>query len=319
MKRENSNTDQETQGRFFVDVSSRSIVALRGEDAHDLLQRLSTNDLSKLGVGGVIKTILTNEKGRIIDVLSVLRLGTAELLLLGQTIAGHDLLRWLQKYIIMEDAVAENVTGIFRHLLVHDGISNNGALVSAGIGTVRFNNRFLGTIRESYLSFLERSGEATLHHTLFPRTSLPTAEEELTRSGFSQYNTQEYEDFRIAHGVPAYPNELSTEHNPLEVGLVDDISFTKGCYIGQEVIARLDTYKKVQTKFAQFELGAQPQQLPVSVHSEEDEAGWITSVASSNREGKIPALGFLRSASVAGNTSLFFFKDTAKIPVRAVS
>ncbi len=320
MTLKNSNTLQEAQTRFFIDVSNRSIVALRGNDAHDLLQRLSTNDLLKLAIGGVIKTILTNEKGRIIDLLSVLRLGTSELLLLGQTIGGHDLQRWLEKYIIMEDAVAENLTGTFRHLLIHDGMSKNGgSFADGGGGLYHFNKEFLGTHTEKCLMFFEKSGNATFQHALIDGTTLPTAEEELITSGFTRYDNLEYENFRIAHGVPAYPNELSTQYNPLEVGLVDEISFTKGCYIGQEVIARLDTYKKVQTKFALLELGARPQELPTAVHSERQEAGWITSVAHRGHEGKIAALGFLRVASGSGETSLFFVNGSAKVPVHAVN
>ena len=47
-------------------------------------------------------------------------------------------------------------------------------------------------------------------------------------------------------GQPAYGSEMSDTYNPLEAGLIGAIDFHKGCYIGQEVIARLDTYHKVQ-------------------------------------------------------------------------
>ena len=55
-----------------------------------------------------------------------------------------------------------------------------------------------------------------------------------------------YEALRVGLGAPSYDRELSEAYNPLETGLWGSISFTKGCYIGQEVIARLDTYQKVQ-------------------------------------------------------------------------
>ncbi len=51
---------------------------------------------------------------------------------------------------------------------------------------------------------------------------------------------------------PAFPNELNDSFNPYEVNLIKYVNFTKGCYIGQEVIARLDTYEKVKFNFAGF-------------------------------------------------------------------
>jgi hypothetical protein len=51
---------------------------------------------------------------------------------------------------------------------------------------------------------------------------------------------------RILQGRPAPDAELTDDYNPLEVGLWQTISFTKGCYIGQETIARLNTYKGVK-------------------------------------------------------------------------
>ena len=51
---------------------------------------------------------------------------------------------------------------------------------------------------------------------------------------------------RVSFGIPEYGPELGEPFNPLEAGLIGSVDFTKGCYIGQEVVARLDSYKKVQ-------------------------------------------------------------------------
>jgi hypothetical protein len=55
---------------------------------------------------------------------------------------------------------------------------------------------------------------------------------------------------RIHRGLPVMDKEITEEYNPHEVGLHPFINFDKGCYIGQEVIARLDTYQKVQRQLA---------------------------------------------------------------------
>ena len=61
---------------------------------------------------------------------------------------------------------------------------------------------------------------------------------------------KEYSELlRIENGIPSAGKELSEQINPLEARLESQISFTKGCYIGQEVIARIDTYKSFKRKF----------------------------------------------------------------------
>ena len=61
-----------------------------------------------------------------------------------------------------------------------------------------------------------------------------------------KYLTIEYLIFRIKNLIPKSGNEIIDSYNPLDLGLERLIDFSKGCYVGQEVIARLDTYKKVQ-------------------------------------------------------------------------
>jgi folate-binding protein YgfZ len=56
------------------------------------------------------------------------------------------------------------------------------------------------------------------------------------------------EAVRIERGIPGFESELNEDHNPLEASLIDSVDFNKGCYIGQEVVARLNTYNKVQRR-----------------------------------------------------------------------
>ena len=75
------------------------------------------------------------------------------------------------------------------------------------------------------------------------------------------------EAWRVLRGWPADGHELTEEHNPLEAGLRDAVSFTKGCYVGQEVVARLQSRDKVARSLAGFVLpaaaGAPPSGTPI--------------------------------------------------------
>ena len=64
---------------------------------------------------------------------------------------------------------------------------------------------------------------------------------------------QAHDEIRISEGIPRFGVDYSNENFPQEVGLGDHISYEKGCYIGQEVVARLNTYDKVQKKLVKLE------------------------------------------------------------------
>ena len=61
-------------------------------------------------------------------------------------------------------------------------------------------------------------------------------------------NDDKFNNYRIVNNLAGYPTEINENYNPLEAGLKKYINFSKGCYIGQEVIARLDTYSKVKNR-----------------------------------------------------------------------
>ena len=64
--------------------------------------------------------------------------------------------------------------------------------------------------------------------------------------GVQPIGLEAMEALRVENGLPRWGHELGDAYNPLEAGLTGSVSWTKGCYIGQEVVARLWTYHKVQ-------------------------------------------------------------------------
>ncbi|HEY4612279.1 MAG TPA: hypothetical protein VII11_04795 [Bacteroidota bacterium] len=290
----------EHQTGYLLDVSDRPLVYLKGRDGLDLLQRISTNDVSRLALGESVQTILTNEKGRIVDVLSVVKLEQDSLLLAGNSTGGQQLRHWLEKYIIMEDASVENAGAQYKHFLIW--------------GAADFRQQ--KQLSNGAIYFIDNWGGTRLLHILIPPNQGNGLLTELREEGYQVVSEELFTKFRVEHAIPAYPNELSDLYNPMEAGLFDLINFTKGCYIGQEVIARLDTYKKVQKRLVRFELGAHPNVLPCSVHDEKEEVGTITSVATNVSETEILALGYMKTILIDKPTSLFFLKDSIRIDVR---
>ncbi|QEY32297.1 folate-binding protein [Synechococcus sp. RSCCF101] len=78
------------------------------------------------------------------------------------------------------------------------------------------------------------------------------AEEPLPDSGLRPLNPVEQERWRIQWGQPAWPAEINDAHNPFELGLADAVSLSKGCYVGQETLAKLATYDGVRQQLRRW-------------------------------------------------------------------
>lgn len=294
---------EKTSKGFIVDATGRAIVVLTGPDGQDLLQRLSTNDLSKLVVGGATQTILTNEKGRLIEVVSVIKLAEQKLLLVGQSGETDKLLRWLEKFIIMEDAKVESQAGVYKHFLLyglHENVEQQlqigGALI---FGTIMFKEQWKNVTVISLLTEHSKSGDLL---------------QQLENASCVLTNKEDFERFRIQHYIPSSLAELTEEYNPLEANLNHLISWTKGCYIGQEVIARLDTYKKVQRHLVGLRLEEMPASLPQTIFNESEEIGVMTSAAESD-ESYITGLGYIKLSFLESDGSFFIRNKGKKVSV----
>ncbi len=101
-----------------------------------------------------------------------------------------------------------------------------------------------------------------------------------------------WESLRVEQGRPVADYELTEEHNPLEAGLWQSVSFNKGCYIGQEIVARLDTYQKLKQQLWGLRLSA-PVAPGTPVVAEGSKVGSVTSVAETP-QGPV-ALAYLRA------------------------
>ncbi|OGQ17216.1 MAG: hypothetical protein A3B70_01335 [Deltaproteobacteria bacterium RIFCSPHIGHO2_02_FULL_40_11] len=104
----------------------------------------------------------------------------------------------------------------------------------------------------------------------------------------------EKEELRIQMGVPKYGIDLTEENLPQEANLEDALNFQKGCYIGQEVIARLHNLGHVNKKLCVFQIeGNEIPPKDTKIFLDTSEVGWITSACLSEDQ-KIVALGYVK-------------------------
>jgi tRNA-modifying protein YgfZ len=136
-----------------------------------------------------------------------------------------------------------------------------------------------------------------------PAAAAATLEQRLLEAGARRVSAAAVDVLRVQAGWPLFGVDLDERTLPLEAGLeAKAISFTKGCYIGQEVVARVAHRGHVNRLLSAFTLSALPERAPVAVVKDGKEVGTLTTLARSPTLGPI-ALGFVhRKHNEAGTT-----------------
>ena len=258
---------------------------LLGEDCIDLLDRLSTNDVSVLRRPGQgLSSVLTTNKGRIIDLLGLF-LFEDKFLLVSSSDSIRRVSEWIEFYTIMEDVEVKDIS----HTTFHFRSIDNPQLQNTlGLGEANFGE----TVSEKVGNILCSAMKSQMGGLSAIDIVGPVDDKEYVLSQLKEksetISLSEFEELRIKLGVPAYGKELSEDYNPIEAGLLDHISFNKGCYIGQEVVARLNAYDKVQRKLVRLTWSGDIDSKELTVDGKV--IGKITSAGSG--EG----LGYVRNA-----------------------
>ena len=299
-----------TENVAVHDTSYVGRLRATGADALDLLNRMSTNQVLTLEPGQGAPTILTTDRGRILDLVGAVNTGddAQGVLLLTSPEGQQRVIDWLDRYTIMEDLTVEDCTQETTMLTVF-GPGSQGALEAVcGVGLDRLPS--FHTIPVSIAGH-----EARLVHQplgTLPAFALIMSPQEsaavwrtLLDAGITPVGIEAYNTVRVQYGVPVYGQEMGEPYNPLEAGLIGSIDFAKGCYIGQEVIARLDTYQKVQKYLTMLRFNPEATVEEGAVlELAGQRVGLVTSVARIPTTGELIGLGYVRTANATVGVQL---------------
>ncbi len=308
-----SSVDQEfqaaTSGVALIDHSLFGRLEVNGVDGLDLLHRLSTNDLLSLQPGQVVPTVLTTDKGRLVDYVKVARRQAGPLLVVSPN-NEETVTHWIDRYCITEDVrlhCITNDTSMFTFLGPRSqGVAS--AIVGAELPPGMSIEASIG--QASIVAVFVETPRVQMSHVLVENPVAKAVWTELSRKGEAlgvlRMGFAAYETFRIVRGIPDIGREITSDFNPYEVGLRDSISMTKGCYLGQEVIARLDTYQKVKRKLVGILFaGSCPSAAPpIPLMAEGVEVGVMTSCSPYPVKGRHVGLGVVRNDLVHEGDSL---------------
>lgn len=300
-------------GVGLKDISHVGIIELKGKDVLDYLHRISTNSVKDLPKEGIINTIFTTEKGRIIDTATVMNFEDYQLLICSSE-NKPKLISWLNKYIINDDVKVADANGKYTLLELIGPQADAFVTLVCGNTVNNINpNSFKIYSTEGMIFFLlkieDQNGKIKFWVLADPQNAKQFAQYSVENKGpfnFSLIGETAYNSYRIENGIPEAPNELNDQYNPHETGLTGQIDSHKGCYIGQEVIARLGSYDKVQ-KFLTgliFEEEVNHEKPMELLTKDEKEAGVVTSTSYSYKLKKYIGLGYVKKSFIDEGSKL---------------
>jgi folate-binding protein YgfZ len=268
------------------------LLRLAGSDRIDFLQRQTTNDLRLLTSDRVVNTVLTSPTARILDVFCLLDKGE-EIAVLTLPTRNGESEKFLRSRIFFSDNVSLADVSL-EHSQIHlIGPKAGDVLQGFGIQppeTDRLLDVKLGDYSVSIIGRKQLLGIG--YHLVVSRDNVAFVLAKFTENGILSLDSETYDILRVEAGQPGVVGELVADYTPLEVLLNEFISDSKGCYTGQEIIARQITYDKVNKNLVGIKL-SNPVRVGATIGVDGKTVGTITSVAKSPRFGYI-ALGVIR-------------------------
>ncbi len=292
----------------IMDRSHEGRLRLSGRDRLAIVHRISTNAIESLTSGSAAPTLFTSPIARIIDRVTVAARDDHALMLTepgrAPAVSGY-----LARNIFFNDdlRVSDETASTRQFVLFGHAASALFASLGAPLTPLTIASLSIAGIPCTLLHDKPLMGDPAqaVWRVIVPSADAEHADagevwralvEAGTAHGIIPAGSLTWLALRVRAGRPGVNAELSEEYIPLEVGLWDEVSFSKGCYTGQEIIARMESRRKLARTIVRVRLhGALPGALPASCSADGREVGRITSAAEMP-DGEKLAIAVLRIA-----------------------
>lgn len=311
---------------LFDRSAAQGRLELTDRDRLDLLHRMSTNDVTRLAPGEGAATVLTTALARIIDLVVVYHRGET---VIARSNRPDAVRGWLARHIFWQDRLKiRDVSAELGQLELHgpgaaaivDRLTPGAADLPLPLHHTRDLSGDYGGFVAAAPSIDPDSGEGYAFIT--PADRLPALWDAIRAAGdVRDGDAALYEQMRIAAGLPGPDGELNEQYIPLEAGLWDAVSFTKGCYIGQEIIARMESRNKLAKTLVGLWLDASAGSVApgATLFAGETGVGTITSAAAlPGGQSGCAAIGFVKPDHAEIGAVLTVRADGADMPARVV-
>jgi folate-binding protein YgfZ len=277
-------------GAGLFDASAREVVRVSGPDRQSFLQGMVTQDVETLASSSVADAALLTPKGAMVSDARVVK-RPDDLLLLTEPGYGTVVQGTLERYLISEDAELSDATPAFGQLSV---VGPEAESLAARVLA-------LGAPDGSALRPFDAGGVTAWAlpqglllpglDLLVPVEALGAVFDRLLRGGATPVGFTALEVLRVERGTPRFGADMDEKTIPLEANLQRAIHYQKGCYIGQEVIARATFRGHVNRHLVGLRFAGPAPAIRTELFTGDRRVGWVTSVVESPRLGTI-GLGY---------------------------
>lgn len=278
------------------DLSYRGKLRVTGQDRTSFLHNMLTNDIKALSPGKGCYAALLTDRAKMVSDMFVFAFEDSYLIDI-EPGALEKARQFIEKYIIADDVAIKDITSETGHL----HIQGPGAMSMLQELSSRSHTAILGSPVD--LISVDRWGPG--FDILCTAEGLRPIWENILRKGIKPIGFEAQEALRIEAGVPRFGMDMDETVLILEAGLTNAISFTKGCFLGQEIVARVRAHGRVTRKLVSLALpGTEPVKKGEKIKKNDEEIGEITSSAFSPSLGKVIALGYVKAERAEPGTTL---------------
>jgi folate-binding protein YgfZ len=310
---EKAQFDAILHGAAFAPITDRAFLRITGPDATRWLNGMVTNNIKDLAPGQGNYNFLLNNQGRIMGDCTIYREpDAAEPVFLLETDSAQidTIQQLLDKFIIMDDVeLAPHLTNAWGLFLLG---TDPSWVRHLAIDKPRENALMSGRLDGHPVLILTKSSKIM---ELWFTTATPKDEtlQSMKSEGIMLVSPETLEAYRIYSGTPRYGidirNTETAKDLPQETAQTHALHFSKGCYLGQEIVERIHSRGQVHRTFAQFTLAGSLPTLPAVLEANGKTVGELTSVANIN--DTIIALGYARREALDTNQPLTYPGGTA--------
>jgi folate-binding protein YgfZ len=298
------------EGAAIGGIADRRQLAVTGNDRASYLQGLLTNDIVALTAGSGCYSAWLSPQGRMLTDMHVLESGQMMLLDLPAETAQATLDR-LEQFIFTEDvqvaSLADSLTGVWMHGPGAAVVLERALEGAQGLGGWADYHHAPLSFRGGQVSVVRIDQLGVPGYCVYvEQARAPELLAALQASGAAPVGSGAIDAARVEAGYPLFGVDMTDEIIPLEAGIESRaISFTKGCYVGQEIVIRVlhRGHGRVAKKLVPLAFAGALPAPGTKLHAGEKEVGYVTSAADSPRSGAI-GLGYVHRDFTAPGTVL---------------
>jgi folate-binding protein YgfZ len=284
-------------GSAVYDLSLRAKISLTGEDRVRWLNGMVTNNVRDLEPGRGVYAFLLNPQGHILGDLYAYNRGESLLVDTDQSQV-EKILAVFDKYIIMDDVEVANVGDQLTAVGIA-GPKSRETLQAAGFEVPDLKPlQFVETTwRDVGVTLIRGDNpQVELFELFLAPGNNDRVFEALSKVGARPVGTAALDLLRIAAGIPRYGVDIRERDLPQETEQERALNFSKGCYVGQEIVERIRSRGQVRRKFTGFAIEGKLPAVGSKIQVEGKDVGEITSASSLPVAGgeRLLALGYIR-------------------------